>query len=101
MISPEIAVALVRISPRQIERRLAGARKKGELKGKSTAKRGELLKNQVPVRAYFTRDERKPGFFELDTAAHCGTGAHGHFCRTPAVTGVSSCWTELRALLAD
>jgi hypothetical protein len=99
MIRPETAAALVRISPRQIERRLAGARKKGELKGTSTTKPGTLLKHQVPVRAYFTWDERKAGFFELDTVAHCGSSAAGHFCRTLTVTDVSSGWTELRSLL--
>ena len=99
MLTPEIAAALVTISPRQIERRLAEARKKLRLKGAGTTRRGELVKNQVPVRAYFSWDERKPGFFELDTVAHCGNSTAGHYCRTLTVTDVSSGWTELRALL--
>ena len=82
MLTPEIAAALVTISPRQIERRLAEARKKLQLKGASTTRRGELVKNQVPVRAYFSWDERKPGFFELDTVAHCGRSTAGHYCQT-------------------
>ena len=45
--------ALTAISPRQIGRRLADARKKLALKGKGTAKRGVLLKDQIPVSAYF------------------------------------------------
>jgi hypothetical protein len=53
LLTPEVAAALAAISPRQIERRLAGARAQLRLKRKSTTKHGELLKNQVSVRAYF------------------------------------------------
>jgi hypothetical protein len=94
LLTPDIAAALTAISPRQIERRLTDARARLELKGKSTAKRGTLVKNQIPVQTYFAWDERKAGFFELDTAAHCGNSTSGHYCRTLTVTGVSSGWTE-------
>ena len=99
IISPEIASALTAISPRQIERRLEKARKQHALSGISTTKHGDLLKNQVPVRVYFSWDERKPGFFEIDTVAHCGNCASGHYCRSLTVTDVFSGWTELRSLL--
>ena len=67
--------------------------------GISTTKHGDLLKNQVPVRVYCSWDERKPGFFEIDTVAHCGISASGHYCRSLTVTDVFSGWTELRSLL--
>jgi hypothetical protein len=98
-IPPDIVAAPVRISPRQIERRLTYARAKLKLKGKSTTKPGTLPKHQFPVRAYFTWDERKAGFFELDTVTRRGSNTSGHFCRTLTVTGVYSGWTEPRALL--
>jgi hypothetical protein len=99
LITPETAAALMAISPRQIERRLAFARKKLLLRGKSTTKSGELLKKQVPVRVFFSWDERKSGFFEVDTVSHCGNNTIGHDCRTLTVTDVCSGWTERRALL--
>jgi hypothetical protein len=54
----------------------------------------------VPVRVFFSRDGRKPGFFELDTVARCGTNSRGDFCATLTVTGVYSGWTEEVSLRA-
>jgi hypothetical protein len=48
----------------------------------------------VPVRVFFSGDGRKPGFFELDTVARCGTNSRGDFCATLTVTGVYSGWME-------
>jgi hypothetical protein len=45
--------------------------------GESLTKPGSLLKNKIPVRTFFTWDERKPGFFELDTVSHCRANAAG------------------------
>ena len=74
-ITDEIRAKLLTISAATIDRRLKSERKKLEIRGKSLTKPGSLLKNQIPVRAFFTWDERKPGFFELDTVSHCGANA--------------------------
>jgi hypothetical protein len=50
------------------------------IKGRSLTKPGPLLKDLVPLRVFFAGDERKPGFFELDTVCHCGSNASGEFC---------------------
>jgi hypothetical protein len=57
-----------------------------------------LLKSQIPVRVCFHRDEKKPGYFELDTVSHCGARAVGQFCQTLTVTDVGSGWTDVCAL---
>ena len=49
-ITPEIKEKLLTISRSTVERLLTGERKKHKLKGKSTTKKGALLKNQIPVR---------------------------------------------------
>jgi hypothetical protein len=97
-ITPSIREKLMTISASTIDRRLQPERKKLELKGKSLTKPGALLKNQIPVRVYFAWDERKPGFFEIDTVSHCGANSSGEFCSTETLTDVFSGWIVLAAL---
>jgi hypothetical protein len=59
---------------------------------------GALLRDQIPVRVMFTWDERKPGFFQFDRVAHCGSDASGRFCQTLTGTDAGSGWTEEHAL---
>ena len=87
------------ISPSTIDRKLKKAKERFRLKGIRTTKPGSLLKSQIPVRVCFHRDQRNPGFFELDTVSHCGARASGQFCQTLTVTDVGSGWTEECALL--
>jgi hypothetical protein len=86
-------------SPATIDRKLGREKKRSRIKGINTTKHGSLLKSQIPVRVCFDRDERRPGFFELDTVSHCGANAQGQFCKTLTVTDVGSGWTEECALL--
>ena len=69
------------------------------MKGIRTTKPGSLLKSQIPVRVCFDRNERRPGFFELDRVSHCGSRAMGQFCQTLTLTDVGSAWTQACALL--
>ena len=87
------------VSPATIDRKLRKEKKRYKVKGISTTKRGTLLKNQIPIKVCFNRDERKPGFFETDTVSHCGARASGQYCQTLTLTDVGSGWTEERALL--
>ena len=95
----KIQALLENVSPATIDRKLMKEKERYKLKGISTTKRGTLLKNQIPIRVYFNWDERKPGFFELDTVAHCGARNSGQFCWTLTITCVGSGWTEECALL--
>jgi len=90
---------LMQISPATIDRILTPERKKLIIKGRSHTRAGTLLKHQIPIRTFFDWDERKPGFFELDTVAHDGGSSSGEYCFTLDVTDVYSGWVELRALL--
>jgi hypothetical protein len=98
-LSGEICALLKSISPATIDRKLKKAKKRNRLKSVHTTKAGSLLKSQIPIRACFDRNERSPGFLELDTVSHCGANAKGQFCQTLTVTDVGSGWTEVRALL--
>lgn len=98
-ITAPIRALLLTISASHVDRLLKGEREKARLRGKSTTKKGSLLKNQIPVRTFFSWDERKPGYFELDRVAHCGPSLSGEFCWTLTATDVFSGWTEERPLL--
>ena len=98
-IKPEVKKKLATISRSTVERLLTKERKKYKLKGKSTTKKGALLKNQIPVRRFWAWDEKQPGFCEIDTVSHDGGGEiNSHYAWTLTVTDVALCWTEARAL---
>ena len=98
-ISEELCMLIKSVSPATIDRKLKKAKERFRIKGISTTKPGSLLKSQIPIRVCFDRDEKKPGFFELDTVSHCGANASGQFCQTLTITDVGSGWTEECALL--
>jgi len=56
------------VSPSTIDRILKQDKKKLALKGKSGTKPGKFLKKQIPVRTYYADADKKPDFFEIDTA---------------------------------
>jgi len=98
-LSEDMRALLLSVSPATIDRKLRNQKKRYRLKGIRTTKPGTLLKSQIPIRVCFDRDEKRPGFFELDTVSHCGANAKGQFCQTLTVTDVGSGWTEECALL--
>lgn len=98
-ISLEVKKKLATISRSTVERLITTERKKHKLKGKSTTKKGTLLKNQIPVRVFWKWDEKQPGFCEIDTISHDGGGEiNSHYAWTLTVTDVALTWTEVRAL---
>jgi len=78
-LSEEIRALLLSVSPATIDRKIRNQKKRYRLKGMHTTKPGTLLKSQIPIRVCFDRDEKRPGFFELDTVSHCGANAKGQF----------------------
>jgi hypothetical protein len=95
----ELYALLKTVSPATIDRKLRKAKERYRIKGIRTTKPGSLLKSQIPIRVTFDRDEKKPGYFELDTVSHCGANAKGQFCQSLTITDVGSGWTEECGLL--
>ena len=85
------------ISAASIDRLLAALRAKARPKGRGGTKPGRWLKNQIPL-ATDQWDERRPGFMEADTVAHCGDSLEGDFIWSLCFTDLASGWTELRAV---
>jgi len=96
-LSKELTALLKSVSPATIDRKLKNEKARYRLKGIRTTKPGSLLKSQIPIRVCFDRDEKRPGFFEVDTVSHCGARASGQFLQT--LTDAGSGWTEVCALL--
>jgi len=89
---------LLGMSPATADRILRPLRSGSSAYGRSTTRRGPLLKHRVPVRTFAQWDDQRPGFTEADLVAHCGTSAQGAFLRSFVLTDVASGWTECLAL---
>ena len=68
-ITPEIAEKLKTISPASIDRYLKKDKAALALKGESLTKPLHSLKSRIPIRTFYTSEERKtPGFWQIDQA---------------------------------
>jgi len=99
-ITEETAEKLKKISPASIDRYLKKDKQALRLKGKSLTKPMDSLKSRIPIRTFYTSEERKkPGFWQIDTVHHCGQATSGQYLHTLTATDVASGWIELRSLL--
>jgi hypothetical protein len=91
------AEKLKKISPASIGRYLKKGKEALRLKGESLTKPPDSLKSRIPARAFYTGEERKkPGFWQIDTARHCGQAASGRYLHTLTAAGIASGRIELR-----
>jgi transposase InsO family protein len=97
-IDEDTAALLVSMSAATIDRRLAAARSRLVLRGRSHTKPGSLLKSRIPMRTWADHDEDSPGYVEIDLVGHEGGNPRGEFCFTLTVTDIASGWTENRAV---
>ena len=90
--------AAPRISPRQIDRRLAATKRQLTTRRYGRTKPGTLLKHHIPLKTDHW-DVTAPGFTELDLVAHAGHRADGEFAHSLNVTDIHTTWVETRAVL--
>ena len=94
----EHQVLILRLSHSTIDRLLAPDRQRYRVgKGRTTTKPGTLLKKRIPIKTN-QWDEKRPGFLEVDTVAHCGTSTSGMFAYTLNTVDIGSGWVEPRAI---
>jgi hypothetical protein len=84
------------ISAATLDRMLASL-KSQEVRGLCSTRPGTLLRQQIPI-AGEVWDERRPGFMEADSVAHCGSSLAGNFTWSLVYTCHASTWTEGRAV---
>jgi len=88
---------LMKMSAATADRLLKPARAKVVRKGLGGTKPGRLLKTQIPIRGECW-DEKRPGYMEADTVAHCGESLSGSFIWSLTFTDIASGWTENAAV---
>lgn len=85
---------LMSMSAATIDRYLAPERAKRYPAGSlSSTRPGTTLRSQIDVRWAGTEMEQEPGFFEVDTVAHCGHSLSGEFLYSITMTDVFTGWT--------
>jgi transposase InsO family protein len=94
----EVEQQLLKISARQIDRRLKAAKTQQRRRIYGRTKPGYLLKHHIPVKTD-RWDVQSPGFTEVDLVSHSGNSASGEFGHTLNVTDIHTTWTESRAVL--
>ena len=57
-----------------------------------------MLRNSISVRKAGDEVEAEPGFFEVDTVAHCGPTLKGEFSRTVNFTDMHTGWVFTRSI---
>jgi hypothetical protein len=97
-LSVETERQMLQISPRAIDQRLQGEKRKRRRKLYGRTKPGTLLKHHIPLKTDHW-DVQVPGFTEIDLVSHSGDSASGEFCYSLNVTDIHTGWTETRALL--
>jgi len=98
LLSPKEQQQLLRISPRQIDRRLQPLKRRLRRRLYGRTKPGTLLKHHIPIKTDHW-DVSSPGFTEIDLVSHSGNCAEGEFAHSFNVTDIHSTWTETRAVL--
>lgn len=83
------------ISPATLDRMLAC--EKAAPHGLCGTRPGTLLRQQIPI-AGEVWDQRRPGFLEIDSVAHCGSSLAGNFVWSLTYTCLGTTWTEGRAV---
>ena len=97
-LTPKLEQQILRISPRQMDRRLAPLKRKVGRRLYGHTKPGTLLKHQVPIKTD-RWDVQQPGFSEIDLVSHSGNNGEGEFAHSLNVTDIYSTWTETYAVL--
>jgi hypothetical protein len=97
-LSAEAERQVLRISPRQIDRRLKEHKRQIRKRLYGRTKPGTLLKHHIPLRTD-RWDVTTPGFGEVDLVAHSGDSAAGEFVHSLNLTDIDSTWVESRAVM--
>lgn len=97
-LTPATERALLRISARQMDRRLRPSKQELRTRMYGRTKPGTLLKHHIPVQTE-RWNVSEPGFTEIDLVSHSGNSADGEFLHSLNVTDIHTTWVETQAVL--
>jgi len=87
---------LVRQASRPTLARLLGpARAHYPPRGATLTRPGPVLKHEIPIRTFTEWTDARPGFFEVDLVAHCGSRTEGFYLCTLCAVDITTAWVEL------
>lgn len=96
-ITAEVQTKLLEISLASVKRILKKTKHRSKVKISGTTKPGSLLKKQIKTR--FGRwNQKDPGWFEIDTVAHCGSSIEGEFIYSLNLIDIATGWSEQGAI---
>ena len=97
-ITPALEAQILKISARQIDRRLKDHKREAKRRLYGRTKPGTLLKHQIPIKTEHW-DVKTPGFTEVDLVSHSGSKADGDFIHSMNLTDIHTTWVETRAVM--
>jgi transposase InsO family protein len=97
-LSTVVEQQLLRMSARQMDRRLQSQKRQLKRKMYGRTKPGTMLKHHMPIKTD-SWDVKTPGYAEIDLVSHSGDSASGDFVYTLNLTDIHTGWTESRAIL--
>ena len=97
-LTQDIEEQLLRMSPRQIDRRLQSYKRKLGRRMYGRTKPGSLLKHHIAVKTDCW-DVSEAGYTEIDLVSHSGPAASGEFGYSLNVTDIHTTWVETRAVM--
>jgi hypothetical protein len=89
---------LLRISPRQMDRRLRDRKRTLKRRLYGTTRPGSLLKHMIPIKTDHW-DVTTPGYLEIDLVSHSGASAAGEFLHTLDCVDIQTGWVERQVVL--
>jgi len=93
----EVEAQVLRMSARQMDRRLAQKKRKLKRRIYGRTKPGSLLKHHIPIKTD-NWDVAEAGSCEIDLVSHSGPCASGEFLHSLNVTDIHTGWCETRAI---
>ncbi len=97
-LSPAVEKQLLKISARQIDRRLQAQKRRVKKRLYGRTKPGTLLKHHIPIKTD-SWDVNAPGHCEIDLVSHSGDNASGEFLYSLNVTDIHTTWSETRVVM--
>ncbi len=97
-VPPALEAHLLRISPRQMDRRLRERKQRIKRRRSGTTRPGSLLTHQIPLKTDHW-EVMKPGYLEIDLVSHSGASAAGEFLHTMDWVDSHTTWVERQAIM--